>query len=238
MFCCLELILHWPSIGSVAVWWDPAGPAVPAAPRHRGRGMPDPGPVQGSSCASVRVAKDRQQRHSWEVGVLSSSSHLLQVILFDKECWCVGRGRPEHREGGGSEIRADMSVAAAPRFVLVWVFVAAYCSLTLLCLRRESGRTGGRCVTESLGVQTDGDRTSLLHCVPWKMPVTNHLKHKSELLEVPVLRGCKRKPGGKQDCKSKTLPPPPKGLPPVFTFHIKMLCNLLLMDLEPWLLVF
>lgn len=34
-----------------------------------------------------------------------------------------------------------------------------------------------------------------------------------------------------------TLPPPPKGLPPVFTFRVKMLCNLLLMDVEPWLSV-
>lgn len=131
-----------------------------------------------------------------------------------------------------------MAVAAAPRFVLVWVFVAVYRSLTLLCLRRESGRTRGRCVTESRGVQTDGDGTSPLHCVRWKMPVTNHLKHKSELLEVPVLRGCKRKPGGKQDCRSKTVPRPPKGLPPVFAFPVKTLCKLLLMDLEPWLLVF
>lgn len=95
-----------------------------------------------------------------------------------------------------NEIRADTAVAAVPRFMLVWVFVAVYHSLTLLCLRRESGQTGGRCVTESRGVQADGDGTSLLHCVCWKMPVTNHLKHTSELLELPILRGCERKPGG------------------------------------------
>lgn len=58
------------------------------------------------------------------------------------------------------------------------------------------------------------------------MPVTNHLKHKSELWEVPVL-------WEKNRIANQDPSPPPKGLTLVFPFHIKMFCDLSRMNWSP-----
>lgn len=81
--------------------------------------------------------------------------------------------------------------------------------------------------------RTDG--TELLHCVRWVLPVTNPLKHKSELLGVPVLCGCGRKTQGKR-LRKQGSSPSSYGTPPASIFHAAALRNLAARS-GAWLLV-
>lgn len=123
--------------------------------------------------------------------------------------WGLQEFRPEPKAGAGGHETRDRALAAAPGFVL------GLCGCFLLADLAVFGKATGQ-DGQCGGVVPCSDTAGaeLLHCVCWGLPVTNPLKHKSELPGVPVLCGCGRETQGKRDGESKARPPPGLQQPP------------------------
>lgn len=123
--------------------------------------------------------------------------------------WGLQEFRPEPKAGVGWHKTGDRALAAAPGFVLG--FRGCFLLADLAVFGKATGQDG-----QCGGVVPCSDTAGaeLLHCVCRGLPVTNPLKHKSELQGVPVLCGCRREAQGKRDGEGKARPPPGLRQPP------------------------